>query len=85
MNGCIVVRDSEEWRSMWNALAWHPINFGLTDKICALDEGTGERWQYMGTYNGWHEFRHRQHPLTHRREYIKIESTFLECLHASNP
>jgi len=73
----IVQRDSEEWHAMWRALAIQPINFGLADPICAQDAETGERWQYMGTYHGWHEFRHRWHPLTHKREYLKIESTFL--------
>ena len=72
-----VERDSEEWNAMWRALASKPLNAGLADPVCALDESTGERWQYMGTYDGWHEFRHRQHPRTQQREYLKIESTFL--------
>ena len=37
---------------------------------------TGDMWQYMGSYKGdagyAHEFRHRSHPTTNKREYRKV-------------
>lgn len=43
----------------------------------ALDDATGECWQYLGTTQGasgrWHhQFRHRHHPATNKREYIRV-------------
>ena len=83
------LKDPEEWDSMWRALAVKPLNFGLQDPTTAWPATqtrrassaeelvSGEIWQYMDTANGWHEFRHRCHPVTQRREYVRIESTFL--------
>ena len=72
-----VDRNSEEWASMWRALAASPINAGLKDPVSALQPDCGEVWQYMGTTNATHEFRHRWHPVTQCREYLRIDSTFL--------
>lgn len=62
-----VERDTKEWVAMWKSLAAktggdvaqeHPIS--------------GEVWQYMGTVEGHHQFRHRDHPETNQRKYVKI-------------
>lgn len=70
--------DRLEWEVAWSALANHRLNQG--DRYCQ-DSDSSERWQYMGTEaepdgSGWfHCFRHRCHPRTHEREYIRIPST----------
>jgi len=47
---------SHEWARAWAMVAHY---FGGAQ--CA-DPATGEVWQYMGTHNGAHEFRHRALP-----------------------
>ncbi|MND15801.1 hypothetical protein D3C80_60350 [compost metagenome] len=69
MNHRQVVLDSDEWHSMWAELASKDINSGDTE--CVHPE-TQESWQYMGTCNGVHSFRHRNHPGTGKREYIHV-------------
>lgn len=63
-------RDSPEWVRVWGLLARHTLGQG--DTYC---QDTGERWQYMGTWDGWHEFRHRHHPKTGRREVVFFQAT----------
>ncbi len=65
MDYVLVKRDSDEWYFMWNLLAVHPCNLGLTFPLTAfyLDE----EWQYMCTDlrqpdKPFHGFRHRCHP-----------------------
>lgn len=58
---------SMEWDVAWGA---------FSDRS-ELDARTGEVWQYMGTalqYDGsWlHNFRHRCHPRTQKREYVNV-------------
>jgi hypothetical protein len=56
----------------WNAM-WERLKTATGDKdYMAENEASGEVWQYMGTYDGYHEFRHRHHPKTDKREYKKI-------------
>lgn len=38
------------------------------------EEVTGECWQYMGTQEEGHCFRHRRHPKTQNREYFFVKS-----------
>lgn len=64
-----VQRDSDEWNRMWTELASKNINTGDTE--CVHPE-TLESWQYMGTKNGAHSFRHRHHPATGKKEYLEI-------------
>lgn len=71
MNFTEVQRDSEEWFRMWNVLASHIINSG--DSECIHPESE-EVWQYMGTKNGTHSFRHRHHPATGKIEYADIQA-----------
>ncbi len=65
----IMDRDCPEWARAWGELAALPINAG---DIECRDEETGEVWQYMGTNSRKHQFRHRMHPRTMRREYVDI-------------
>ena len=72
--GCIEKTDPE-WDIAWKALAQRT---GDRDYE-ALDKATGEVWQYMDSYlgaAGWvHEFRHRHHPATGERRYVRIPAT----------
>jgi len=72
-----VKRDSEEWSAMWDGIANHPINKGLTDPYAAFHGG--ECWQYMesvvAAYGPIHRFRHRLHPATKRIERIEIRAS----------
>jgi hypothetical protein len=52
-----VERGSAEWDRMWAVLA--ELTGGDTVEEHPV---TGEAWQYMGTYQGVHEFRHRDRP-----------------------
>ena len=53
-----------EWEYMWEELAKHPVNAGRSQPTQCLNEG--EVWQYMGSDERGHSFRHRCHP--HFRE-----------------
>lgn len=59
-NTTFLRRRSPEMKRAWAALA---AAFGATSQPSADDL---EDWQYMGTTDGRHEFRHRNHP-THGR------------------
>ena len=45
-----------EWPAMWEALA------DVAGDYADCCPETGECWQYMGTYDGAHQFRHRNRP-----------------------
>lgn len=57
-----------EWPTIWQQLGSNPINAG--DYQCLND---GQHWQYMGSSDSHHHFRHHCHPLTGRAEYIYLE------------
>ena len=66
---------SNEWNWMWEQLAAHPINKGLSEPTVA--ENNGQTWQYMGSFSNpmgliIHEFRHRMHPIDNERHYYKL-------------
>lgn len=61
---------SPEWDYMWAKLAELPLNAGISDPTTA--EHNLEVWEYMGTYENQHSFRHRNHPKTGKREYVYI-------------
>ena len=45
--------------------AWAEAFKGLLNLagcVVARNPDTGDRWEYIGTYRGHHEFRHRAHP-----------------------
>lgn len=73
-----VPRDDPEWDAMWGTLGRMPYNRLLMQPTVCEDEH-GETWQYMGSYaheGAWvHEFRHRRHPVTGRREVARIPAT----------
>lgn len=77
MEMLLIKRDSQEWNTMWDTLATHPINEGYEEPSLVINEG--EAWQYMGSFRQdtriIHEFRHRNHPMFGRREYIKINAS----------
>jgi hypothetical protein len=54
------------WNRVWNLLK---EKYGSFE--CAHPD-TGETFQYMGTYGGLHEFRHRCLPATNSRELFYI-------------
>jgi hypothetical protein len=51
-------RGSKEWKRAWTSLASQ-----VGDAVAEHDL---EVWQYMGTTDGQHEFRHRSHPTRGR-------------------
>lgn len=71
-----VDESSPEWEKMWQALGEDPLNKDLPDPTVCMEAGWGECWQYMGTERHgrkWlHCFRHRCHPTTGERTYIRI-------------
>jgi hypothetical protein len=66
-----IERDSAEWTRMWAVLASYQFGRWRGDMACR-NEDSGEVWQYMGTIDGMHEFRHRDHPVTGCREYVNV-------------
>jgi hypothetical protein len=77
MDMIIIKKDSNEWNHMWEWVAAHPLNEGLDNTSLAMNDGEG--WQYMGSFRQEdrviHEFRHRNHPRTQQREFIKLLTT----------
>ncbi len=73
MTGRQLQRGTSEWDAAWNALACAPINRGLVNRTAARDPATGEVWQYVGTADGWHEFRHRHHPAVGGRVVVRLQ------------
>lgn len=63
--------DTPAWDAMWAWLAAHPINAGQSEPTVAMNDEYGECWQYMGTYGGFDEFRHRAHPRNNQRTYVR--------------
>lgn len=67
MSSTFIKRNSKEWKRMWFELAKRDPN--CDSKAVHNDES----WQYMGTTDGEHQFRHRSHP-TLGRAYINIQA-----------
>lgn len=57
-----------EWPAMWDQLACDPLNGG--DCVCAY---AGKGWEYMGSTQDHHHFRHPCHPTTDKAEYCYVE------------
>jgi hypothetical protein len=57
-----------EWHRMWDELASYHINRG--DALCLNEDHC---WEYMGSGQDHHHFRHPCHPLTQKPEYVYIE------------
>lgn len=76
-----------EWQQAWLTLANHRLNQG---SHCCFEPNSGEVWEYMGTEaepdgSAWfHCFRHRCHPQTRGREYIRIPAN-KEWIESINP
>lgn len=73
----LIEPESPEWNYMWEWLANHPINDNLEEPSVALNENEG--WQYMGSFKQddkvIHEFRHRNHPITHTVQSLKLKAS----------
>lgn len=73
----LIEPNSPEWEYMWKWLEEHPINKDIEEPTLAMNEG--EAWQYMGTFKQddriIHEFRHRNHPATGLRQYLKVSGS----------
>jgi hypothetical protein len=76
---------SPAWPAMWEALA------DATGDYADCNPDNGESWQYMGTYDGVHQFRHRHRPETARpitgfagrhvdRVYLHIDAATLRVI-----
>lgn len=64
-----MTRHCAGWKRMWAVIAKVYGNVA-----CACPD-TGEVWQYMGTHNGMHNFRHRSLPSRDgRRVYFNVEA-----------
>ena len=63
-------RHTAEWDHAWVSLGAHLLNKGIDDPCASYNQG--ETWQYMGTVNRCHEFRHRMHPTTGNREVVRL-------------
>lgn len=74
-----VPRDSTEWGYMWDRLAAHHINEDYAEPTVCLNPECNEVWQYMGTVGSqgrlFHEFRHRRHPGSKLREYLRLPAS----------
>jgi hypothetical protein len=73
-----VAAGSPEWDYMWERLASDPLNSDDAVPTQCFHDGACEAWQYMGTASmpvGWvHEFRHRAHPKTDKRETFRVKA-----------
>ena len=49
---------STGWPAMWDALR------DITGDYADCNPASGECWQYLGTYDGVHQFRHRHRPTS---------------------
>jgi len=58
---------SKAWAEAWKGLLL------LAGCVVARSSDTGDRWEYVGTYRGYHEFRHRAHPgAGNQRLYARV-------------
>ena len=60
--------DHPEWMQMWEELSEYALNEG--DAICLF---LGRCWEYMGSSDSHHHFRHNIHPRTGKAEYAYVE------------
>lgn len=70
-NLTFVRTDSPEWARMWSLLAASQPLGWVGDNGCEHPQ-CGEVWQYMGTWQGRHQFRHRCHPATNARMVLEF-------------
>lgn len=59
---------SDEWLDMWADLADDPMNKGDAQCPCM-----GVSWEYMGSTQNHHHFRHLKHPASYKTEYAYLE------------
>ncbi len=56
-----------EWCDMWEELSHEKLNKG--DPICLF---MGACWEYMGSSEDHHHFRHAHHPATGKAEFAYV-------------
>lgn len=66
----VIDEHNPEWNDMWEQLAKHQLNADNPNPYSCTY--MNESWQYMETANGEHIFRHRIHPKTKNREYLRF-------------
>lgn len=76
----VAERGSAEWDAAWRSLGFALAERAIGTPSDLAQECDGEVWQYLlserpeGRDYLVHEFRHRFHPVTQRREYIRAVS-----------
>ena len=69
------------WHASWRALAAELASLNLGDSGDVTQAHQYEAWEHMGylvdsaDQSIWAEFRHRHHPKTGEREYVRVEIT----------
>ena len=67
-----LTREQLDSEHAWEKLADCPLNAELPEGKRTTASHNGEVWQYMGTDERGHCFRHRCHPTTNKREYVFV-------------
>jgi hypothetical protein len=76
----VAARGSREWAVAWRSLGCALVQCVLGSPADLAQECNGEVWEYLHSEHpagrGYliHEFRHRCHPVTQRREYLRTVS-----------
>ncbi|WP_435277302.1 hypothetical protein ACMAZF_20325 (plasmid) [Psychrobium sp. nBUS_13] len=80
--------ESNEWKYLENELSKIELNKGINQPLVARNYG--EVWQYLyseearftvfGKKSFNHIFRHRNHPKTHKLEYIEMPASDSFCV-----
>lgn len=69
--------ESSEWERMWNWVADHPINKGLSEPSVAMSKDN-KTWRYVDSFRNKnetvHQFIHENHPITNKAESICLIS-----------
>lgn len=86
----MITPNTYEWDRAWSDLVLlFAEKTGIVGDTSDFNPEYNEAWQYMGTWRKdssspeYHQFRHRMHPVTQKREYVnvppKYEITPTDC------
>lgn len=64
--------NTQAWDELWASFTIEANKRFAPHITDCNDTHNHESWQYHGTINGIHHFRHRWHPKTGRREYLTV-------------
>ena len=76
----VAARGSPEWDAAWHSLGCALVDSVLGSPLDLAQKCNGEVWEYMQSERPLgrdylvHEFRHRCHPVTQRREVLRTVS-----------